>query len=138
MPITLPKGSLIKVNGVELSEHNRSAPQISFEPVKYDVRLASGTMRRYVVGNKRILSISWEMLPALDSQTVDGKAGRNTLKSLVEMNMGDTVTISYKEVNATNDQTEVSFTAFIDSYSESLMKRFDAQYWNVEVSFVEV
>lgn len=138
MAITLPKGSLITVNNVTLSDHNRSEARIEYENVRQDVRLASGTMRRYFIANKRRLSVSWEMLPALDSQTVDGKAGRNTLKYLFDTYSGVPVTVSYYEVDTTNTQVTRSFTAFIDSYAESLVKRFDAQYWNVEVSFVEV
>lgn len=137
MPINLPKGSLITVNTTTLSDHNRSAAQLSREIVKFDQRTVTGSMRRYYVAQKRRLTVSWEMLPALDGQTVDGKAGRNSLKTLYETNMGSTVSVSYYEVDASNSQVQASFTGFIDSYEETLVKRFDSQLWNVSITFVE-
>ncbi len=137
MAITLPKGSLIKINNTELSEHNRSSAQITWDFIKYDARTVTGVMRRLHVAAKRRIEVSWEMLPALDAQTVDGKAGRNTLASLVMSEMGNTVAVRYYTVNSSNQQVETTFTGFIDSYSETLVKRFGAQYWNISLSIVE-
>lgn len=137
MAIALPKGSLIKINSTELSEHNRSAMRLEREAIKFDKRTVTGTMRRLYIASKRTLSISWERLPALDSQTVDGKAGRNTLKSLYDSNIGSSITVSYYEVDSSNQQTPVTFTGFIDSYQEELVKRFSSQLWNVSITLVE-
>ena len=133
----LPKGSLVKLNTTELSEHNRSEFQDDIEALKTDNRTVNGTMRRYYIASKRKIFFSWEMLPALDTQTVDGKAGRNSIRSFRDTNIGSTITLTYKEVNASNVQTDVSLTCFIDDYSETLVKRFDRQYWNVQITLVE-
>lgn len=136
--ITLPKGSLITLNGIVLSEHGRSTFDITPNDIKYDNRTVTGTMRRYFVASKGTYNVSWTMLPALDSQTLDGKAGRNTLKSLYDNNMGTSITLQYYEVNSSNNQTFVSKTVFIESYSETLVKRWGMQLWDTKLSLVEV
>lgn len=138
MPVLIfPKGSVATLAGTTLSEHNRSALDISNEEVKSDNRTVSGLMRRYFVASKRKFSLQWNFLPALDGKTVDGKAGRNSLKSLYTTYMGTAVTFTYKEANSSNVETDVSHTVFIDSYQESLIKRWDQQYWNVQLTLVE-
>jgi hypothetical protein len=137
MAISLPKGSLITINSTQLSEHNRSAMQLQREILKSDQRTVTGVMRRYFINQKRRIAISWERLPALDNQTVDGKTGRNSLKTLYESNIGNTVTVSYYEVDSNNNQTQVTFTGFIDSYEETLLKRYNSQLWDVSITLVE-
>jgi len=137
MAISLPKGSLITINSTQLSEHNRSAMQLQREILKSDNRTVTGVMRRYFINQKRRITISWERLPALDNQTVDGKTGRNSLKALYEANIGNTVTVSYYEVDSNNNQTQVTFTGFIDSYEETLLKRYNSQLWDVSITLVE-
>jgi hypothetical protein len=135
--ITLPKGSLITFGTTQLSEQGRTALEVSPDPIVNDVRLANGSMRRYYVASKKKFKFSWTMLPALDGQTFDGKAGRNTLASFYVSNIDNTFTLKYKEVDGSNNQTDISTTVFIESYSESLEKRWGAQFWNVSMSLVE-
>lgn len=137
IPITLPKGSLITLNSTALSEHNRSSARIDPEYVKFDKRTITGTARRYYLATKKSITVSWSMLPALDNQTVDGKAGRNTLKTFVDDNIDNTFTVYYYEVNSSNVQTQVSFTGFIATYNEELVKRWDRQMWNVSITITE-
>ena len=137
MAFTFAKGALVTLAGTQLSDHNRSGFQDEIEELKTDNRTVNGTLRRYYVGSKKKVSLSWEYLPALDSQTADGQAGRNTLKSLHDTYMNAAVTLTYKEVNASNVQVNVNMTCFIDSYSETLIKRYNNQYWDVEMTFVE-
>jgi hypothetical protein len=137
MALTFPKGALITINSTDLSDHNRSGFQDNLEELKTDNRTVNGTMRRYFISSKRKFSFSWENLPALDTQTVDGKAGRNSIRGLHDANMNSVVTLTYKEVNGSNVQVNVSATCFIDSYSETLVKRYDRQFWNVEMTLIE-
>lgn len=141
--ITLPKGSLVTLsslettpNSVTLSEHGRSELDIQNEAIRVDTRLANASMRRYQVAVKRKLSLSWDMLPAVDGQTLDGKAGRNTLRAIWEGNFGP-ITLTYKEVNSSNVQVDKSVTVFIESYSETLVRRWGFQFWTCSMSFVE-
>lgn len=137
MALTLPKGSLVTLAGTQLSEHNRAAYDISNDELMANNRTVNGTMRRYFVASKRRFAIKWDFLPALDAKTVDGKAGRNSLKSIYTTNMGTSVNLTYKEVNVSNVQVDVSHTVFIESYQETLVKRWDQQYWNVQITLVE-
>lgn len=135
--VVLPKGSLITFGTTDTSEHGRSALQITPEPIVHDVRLANGIMKRYYVGSKKKFSFSWNMIPALDDQTLDGKAGRNTLATFYTNNIDNTFTMKYREVDGSNNQTDINTTVFIESYSESLEKRWGSQWWNVQMSLVE-
>lgn len=142
MTVYLPKGALITADEITLSDHNRSAASLSPEAIKSDYRTMAGYLKRQVTSSKRTLQVSWENLPALDSQTVDGYAGRNTIAENVRtVWAADTrtpITVSWYEVGADNVQTLVSMSAFLDSYKESLNKRWGRQFWNVDISFVEV
>lgn len=139
--IILPKGSLITINSTALSEHNRGPAQISYEIIAISDRTITGTMRRQSLVDKRTLSVSWERLPALDGQTADGKAGRNTIKGIVDTATTVSITpltVSFYEVNSSNVQVAVNIQMFVDNYSEELIKRFSYQHWNVTLSLVEV
>lgn len=138
MPIYLPKGSFISINSIELSEHNRGQAVLNREIIKFDQRTVTGNMRRFYIASKITLEVSWERLPAIDSKTVDGKAGRNTLLSLYNNNIGSVVIVTYKDVDSNNNTSNVTFSAFIDSYSETLIKRYGTHLWDINIKLVEV
>lgn len=141
MTLILQKGSFIAVGSVELSEHNRGPAQIEAQMIGISGRTITGTMKRQAMTYKRKLSVSWERLPGLDSQTVDGMAGRNTLRDLYQADWNDNLTpytITIREVDSSNEQIDTTFSAFIETYSEELIKRFSYQHWNVSMAFAEV
>lgn len=142
MTLILPKGSLIRLDGIDLSEHNRSSASIGYKSIGTSNITILGRTRKQQITMKRTLTVSWERLPALDSQTVDGKAGRNTINdNFPEIYWNSfnstTIEVSYYEVDSDNAQVYVTFNAFLDSYSDELLKRFDSQLWNVSLSLVE-
>jgi hypothetical protein len=47
-----------------LSDHNRSAVDISTERIEQRQRMANGTMRSYHIADKLSISTSWDMLPS--------------------------------------------------------------------------
>lgn len=132
LPLTFQKVNLVELGTTELTDHTRGPLGIEYEEIRVENRLAGGKMRRYSVGYKRRFSLSWEYLPGPDAATVDGKAGRDTLQALVVANTS-TLTFNYRDAN----DDDVSFTVFIDSYSEELLKRYDNQLWAVTLSLVE-
>jgi len=141
MTVNLAKGSFLIVDTTELSEHNRSGGHIEHQMIGVMARTIVGTMRRQSFTGKRKVSVSWERLPALDSQTVDGKAGRNTLRDLVGDDWTSNLTpftLTVREVDSNNNQVDTTFQAYVESYDEELQKRFSYQHWNVSISFVEV
>lgn len=139
MPIlTLPQGSLVTLGGVQLSEQTRSSFQIATEAKKNDIELADGSRRRYFVASKDKFTFSWSWLPSVDSKTLDGKAGRNSLRSLYDNNMGNALTLIYKSLDSNNLPITVTKTVFIDTYSETLLKRYGTYFWECSLSLVEI
>jgi hypothetical protein len=128
------------VDGTTLSDHNRSTAKIDFEVIGLGERTLGGMMKKQYIANKKKLTLSWDNLPALDTQTVDGKAGRNTLNAVFVAATTSTtpVTVTWKEVDTNNAEQPVTVTMFLDSYSEELLKRYQKQLWNVSMVFVEV
>lgn len=134
--LVLPKGSLATLAGTTLTEHGRQPISISFEEVGRTQRTANATMRRYFIAAKKKISISWDNIPALDSQCFDGMAGRNTIKALYDNNKS-TLTFTYKEVDGSNVQSVQTLTVFVESYSEDLVKRWNTQLWKISLALVE-
>jgi hypothetical protein len=132
MTVTFAKPNLVKINDTELSDHNRSALAIAPEELKVEHRTVNGTMRKYSIGWKQHFSFSWEFLPNADEKTVDGKAGRDTIKALVQ---GTTSTVTFLYRNP--DGSTNTYTCFIENYSEELTKRWDSDFWTVSLGLVE-
>jgi hypothetical protein len=53
-----------------LSDHNRSAMEISTERIEQRQRMANGTMRSYHIADKLTISTSWSMLPSRGFEVV--------------------------------------------------------------------
>jgi len=89
----------------DLTDHNRQSINISFEPIQREKRMANGYMRKYVIAQKRNVSVNWDMVPSVASVqtqiitgssglgnvisnlTVDGRAGGAWLKEFYENNV---------------------------------------------------
>lgn len=56
-----------------LTEHNRQEAAISTEILGNSRRSVTGSMRAYVVANKKTFSFSWNLVPADYAHTVDGQ-----------------------------------------------------------------
>lgn len=107
---------LIKINGTEITEHGRT---FSSSPlfVNYDSELASGNTRRYYGPVKTSFNFSWMYLPNASSKTVDGRAARDFLYSL--MTAGSLVSLSIQ--NNEKDEWNV-YNCLVSSYNESMLK----------------
>src|SRR5665647_2975213 len=73
--VFMPKGSIMLWNNVSITEHNRQPLAVTVERIENMKRMADGTMRKYVIADKRKWVTSWESLPDVTSATVDGKEG---------------------------------------------------------------
>lgn len=62
-------------NGTSITEHNRQPLAVTIIRLENSKRMANGTLRRYVVADKRKWTTSWDSVPDLTSLTVDGKEG---------------------------------------------------------------
>lgn len=133
MPITFTKPSLIVLDGTTLSEHSRSPLAISYERIAQNVRTANGTLRRFFVADKRSFSLSWDMIPGLAADTVDGFAGAKDLETKFSSTTGSvTMTINYGQGSPEN------VTVMVEGFSIELQKRWDYDWYNVSIDLVEV
>lgn len=141
MKFTLPKGSLCDIqfdnDSLVLTEHGRGDVNITPEELKTPIRLANGKMVKYSLGFKNTFSFTWQMLPGLDENTVDGKAGRDRLADAVRNNTG-TAVLRIKSHNDVGEEYTDTYVVFVETYQEVLIRRWATdQFWNVTLNLVE-
>lgn len=100
-----------------ITEHARSFSS-EVQQSGSDVQLARGRIKRYVKRNKRTFSISFRYLPSLSDKTVDGRGGRDSIHELAQ-----TRGLVYLLVKLDPNNGYESYTCYINSYSESLLRR---------------
>jgi hypothetical protein len=127
--------SLIKINGTEITEHNRTfSGSLVFN--NNDVELASGDMRRFYKPKKNSFNFSWLYLPNKASQTVDELSGRDFLRGLVDA--GAVVVLSIQ-----GDEKDIykNYNCLITSYSENMLKNVlqsQCRYYDVDLTMEEL
>jgi hypothetical protein len=127
--------ALIKINGTEITEHNR---RITTTPtyLNVDLNLASGSFRRFYKPKRASFSLSWTYLPDKAAKTVDSRVGRDFLYSLVTG--GSLVTLSIQD----NKKDEWNnYTCIVSSYSENMLKNViqsQCRYFDVDMTLEEV
>jgi hypothetical protein len=125
---------LISINGNPITEHNRKT-SISTNQSGGDVELARGTIKRYISKNKHAYNINFTYLPSMQERTVDGKKGRDYLKSLAML----TSTVEFSIKLDPQDSFHTT-TCYVDSYSETLLRRDMAtgcSYYDVSITLGE-
>jgi hypothetical protein len=133
MPITFAKPQLLEFEGNAVTDHNRGELAIDYERIETKQRMANGTMRKYVVADKRTFNVSWEDVPNDSNYTVDGHWGGDDIKGFYDSNAGAfTLTVTYD--NGDEDNIEVMFSDF----SYVVNKRGLYNFWNVDVTLEEV
>jgi hypothetical protein len=75
-------------NWHKLTDHNRGEINISTELIESSSRMANGSMRKYVVAQKNIISTSWEFVPSKTSETVDLNYSAAWIESFYRANSG--------------------------------------------------
>lgn len=144
--ITLPVGSLITMNGNNLSEHNRAPVTVSINRIEKVQRMSNGTLRKFSINDKKIISTSWANLPSRSNYTVDGFYGARDIKDFYESSSGKgsfVVTVKYGNGGTGNVET---LTMVFNSCSFELVRRnakvsptdTPQELWNVSLSFEEV
>lgn len=132
--IILPIEAGIAINGSRVSDHNRTAISISRERIENRKRMADGTMRTFVVAQKRKFKTSWNMIPFESSKTVDGFWGAQELVNHHGTTLNEfTIRISYG--NGTNEDILVMY----DDFSWQLRKRGKyTDLYDIDVTYEEV
>jgi hypothetical protein len=152
----LPRGSILYIEAKDLlatpagttktwnkiTEHNRSAFELSTERIEKIVRTSNGTLRKNHIADKKKFQLSWDMLPSYRTLTVDGGWGAEDLRSFY---FGDEGKQSFNiRVNLAKtglDQSSSgyeSYNVIISSCNFTVVKRGMQPHWNVSLSLDEV
>lgn len=130
----LPKGSIMAWAGNDVTEHNRGAIDVGFNRIESSKRMANGTLRKYVIADKKEFSVSWKMIPNNSAGTIDKKWAGDAMETFYKANPGE-FTLTIKEgVNGAVTNYQVVFTNF----SKVLNKRGKYDMWDVDVTLEQV
>lgn len=132
-PMKFPKNALMEWNGNKVTDHNRSDLSVDVERIESTKRMANGTLRKYVIADKRKFSVSWDDLPHAGAWAVDGYWGGQEIESFYNTNAG---AFTLKVTNG--DGTSQSFTVVFSGFSKNITKRGVYDFWQVDVSMEEV
>lgn len=133
MAMTFAKPQLMSWAGNRISDHNRSELSIAVERIENSKRMANGTMRKYIIADKRTFSTDWSMLPASWRNTVDGFWGAEDIETFYDSNPG----VFDLVLNYTDREPE-RFKVVMSSFSKSLVKRGLYDFFEVSVELEEV
>ena len=131
--MTFVRPRLMRWNNNAITDHNREALGISVERIEKKQRMANGTMRKYVVADKRTFSTSWEMLPKKTADTVDGFWGGEAMETFYNANAG-----SFTLEVTDGDGTVNTYSVMFSEFSKEITKRGSKDFWQISVSMEEV
>lgn len=157
MPVVfLPRGSILYIEAKDLlasppgttkifnkvTEHNRSALELGTERIEKIVRTSNGTLRKSHIADKKQFQLSWEMLPAYRTLTVDGGWGAEDLRTFYFGEEGkQSFNIRVNLAKTGSDQSSSgyeSYTVIISSCNFTVVKRGLQPYFNVSLTLDEV
>jgi hypothetical protein len=119
-----------------ISMHNRSITE-RVVLLCSETRIASGSLVRDVIDEKREWEFSFRALPNRDENTVDGGMGVQSWRDLVYAAMSNTLVLK----KPTEEGTELAYTVMIkpDSYEEAVRSRRGNNWLSdIKISLVEV
>lgn len=134
-PLVLPIDAALAFDGNRVTDHNRTAIQISIERKENRKRMADGTLRTFVVAQKRQIKTSWTDLPAADIRAVEGFWAADSLKTFYDATLGSfTLRITYGD-----GEFEDLFVMFKD-FSMALSKRssYNRAMYDLDLTLEEV
>lgn len=125
-----------------VSEHNRSDLSINTNRIKQSTRMANGTLREFIIADKKTFSTSWSMLPSYRNETVDGAWGAEDLKTFYESLAGQTsfrIKINTSQsASLAESSTSNIYTVIFNGFDCSLIKRGIQPYWSVNLTLEQV
>ncbi|AVD99237.1 minor tail protein [Streptomyces phage BillNye] len=133
MSMSFPRPRLMRWNGNAITDHNRGQLNVDVERIEKKQRMANGTMRKYIVADKRTFGVQWTMLPKLTSQTVDGFWGGEAIE-----NFYNTVPGPFSLEITDGDGEVYTYTVMFSDYSKNVMKRGVVDFWEIQISLEEV
>lgn len=127
------KPALMTWDGNKVTDHNRDAVSVDVTRIEEATRMANGTMRKYVIADKRTFSTAWSDLPQSADYTVDGFWGKNEIENFYNITPGSfTLKLFY------GDGTIGTFTVYLNKFSAEISKRGAFDFWKVSVELDEV
>jgi ATP adenylyltransferase/5',5'''-P-1,P-4-tetraphosphate phosphorylase II len=133
MSMTFSRPRLMRWNGNAVTDHNRQSLSIDVERIEKKQRMANGTLRKYIVADKRTFGTSWQMLPKLTTQTVDGYWGADAIEQFY-----NTVTGSFSLELSDGDTETYTYNVMFSDFSKTVVKRGSVDFWEISVTMEEV
>ena len=130
-----------------VTEHNRQEFSLGNNRLEQSVRMANGTLRKYVVADKKTFNLSWTMLPSYRNLTVDGAWAAEDLKTFYESQAGQKqfdikINSSFSSTTIENEALSIdninTFTVVFTNCNFSIIKRGLQTFWNVDISMEQV
>lgn len=131
--MTFVRPQLMRWNGNTVTDHNRQPLSIDVERIEKKQRMANGTMRKYIVADKRTFATSWTMLPKLSAQTVDGFWGADAIEQFY-----NTVSGTFSMEIADGDTDTNTYNVMFSDFSKTITKRGSVDFWEINVTMEEV
>lgn len=133
MAKTFAKPALMTWNGTKVTDHNRSPLSIDVTRIEEPTRMANGTMRKFVIADKRTYSTDWSSVPHSAGFTVDGFWGKNEMETFYNQNIG-----AFELKLFYGDGTSQTLSVMFTKFTAQLDKRGAYDMWQVSVEMVEV
>jgi hypothetical protein len=138
--------SLDNSNWQKLTDHNRDPISISTEIIETQARMANGKMRKYIVAQKKTISVSWSYVPSKTSETVDLNNSAAWLESFYKSNVGSPIYLKVvaSELDSsgnfvTAQNASEVYTVFMEKFSKSIINRTKvSDYVSMSIDFTEV
>jgi hypothetical protein len=137
-----------------LTDHNRTEISISPIVIEKEQRMANGTLRKFVISKKDVISTSWEFLPAKSSDIVDDNYSGSWISAFYNANVGNPIYIKITSSQHTdpssgqipNDSSYASaltsskiYQVFISNFSRTITKRTTTtDYIDLSIEFTEI
>lgn len=113
---TFPIDTAMKWNKHSITDHNRGPIATSHEKIMTEKRMIDGTLRRFVVSEKRTFKVDWKELYTNTDLVIDGGWSFDDIKRFYDQTPGD-FTLTLTEGNGRTTSVIVVFKDF--SYSVS-------------------
>jgi hypothetical protein len=141
----MPRGSILQIqsNGTyhKVTEHNRSAFDISPQRIETQTRMVNGSLRKFWIADKRAFSLSWDMLPHSTDLTVDGQWGAEDIQNFYYSSEGRgafNIKINLATDGTNQESTGEIVKVMFQSASFSVLKRGLEPFWSVSITLDEV
>ena len=168
MAYALQSGIHVSINGTnwyKLTDHNRREIEITPTLIEKESRMANGSLRKFVVAKKDVISVAWDFLPSKPVSTgnatndskftiVDANYAGSWMQSFYNSNVGIPIYVKIISAKHTDpsigsvpsDSTYVSastgektYQAFMTGFSKTIRKRNPVtDFLDITLEFTEI